>query len=78
MTEIRIVATVKYPTEKINDETIEPLIKEFRERTKEWMEGQLPKGKKITMTRIKKKDKLKQTYPDNWEKKKCPICEKAF
>jgi len=78
MTEIRIVATVKYPTEKINDETIEPLLKEFREKTKEWMEQNLPEGKKITMSRIKKKDKLKQTYPDNWEKKHCPICEKSF
>jgi len=78
MTEIRLTANIKYPTKEINEESFEPLLKEFRTRCKEFMEEHLPNGKKIIMSRIKKKDKLKESYPANWVKKRCGICDKNF
>jgi len=78
MTEIKLTANIKYPTKKINEETIQPLLKEFQKQLKVFMKKNLPATKKVIVTPVKKKDLINMKLPEDYVKTSCGICDTKF
>jgi len=78
MTEIKLTANIKYPTKKINEESIQPLLKEFQKQLKEFMKKNLPPTKKVVITPVKKKDLINVKLPEDYVKTLCGICDSKF
>jgi len=78
MTEIKLTANIKYPTKKINEESIQPLLKDFQKQLKEFMKKNLPATKKVVVTPVKKKDLINVKLPEDYVKTLCGICDTKF
>lgn len=78
MTEIKLTANIKYPTKKINEESIQPLLKDFQKQLKQFMKKNLPATKKVVVTPVKKKELINVKLPEDYVKTLCGICDTKF
>ena len=73
MTNIVLRLMVENPTDKINEETIKPLIRHIRGELKVFMKNNLPENTVIKVKRITKAQKERRTKTIN-----CMVCHLDF